>query len=313
MRAAIFVSSATSEMQARELISAARAAGADDICLWVFREDAERFASMPVREVVVVQAAGTLLAERYVPALVTLARSANPFLVLLAGGYLGDEVAVRLGCRLEGSAAAGIVRLSAEENNLRIVRRVYGAHLEGEFIYSKPPYVFSVARESYPADDGVGTPELRQSDVSLADANWLTVCAETAPEEVQGLDAFDMVLVGGRGVGGRMNMEKLANLAEALGAGIGATRPVVYNGWFPLDHMVGLSGAHIKPKLCITFGSSGSIPLIKGIEGSELLVAINTDADAPIFHSCDVGIVDDCVASIEELAKLAGKLTDGTQ
>jgi electron transfer flavoprotein alpha subunit len=310
MRAAIFISSATSENQARELISAARAAGADDIHLWVFREDAQRFAALPARELLAIQAGGALIAERYLPALVTLCRRANPYLVLLADGFLGDELAVRLGCRLEGSAASGIIQLSSEENNVRIVRRVYGSRLEAEFVYSKPPYVFSVARESYAADDGVGNPKLWWSDVCLADADWLTDCVETAPEEVLGLEAFSTVLVGGRGIGGTSNMEKLAQLAEALGAGVGATRPVVYNGWFPLNRMVGLSGARIKPKLCITFGASGAIPLVKGIEGSDLLVAINNDANAPIFDYCDVGIVDDCIASIAELAKLAGTIAE---
>jgi len=311
MRAAIFISPVTSEGQARELISAARAAGADDIHLWVFSEDVRRFATLPARQLLAIPAEGPLIAERYLPALLTLYHRTNPYLVLLAGGFLGDEVAVRLGCRLEGSAASGIIQLSIEENNVRIVRRVYASRLEAELVYAKPPFVFSVARESYPPDGGVGKPELMQSDVRLADANWLTECVETAPEEIRGLEAYTTVLVGGRGIGGTSNMEKLVHLAETLGAGVGATRPVVYNGWFPLNRMVGLSGTRIKPKLCITFGASGAVPLIKGVEGSELLVSINTDADAPIFGCCDVGIIDDCVASIAELAKVAGKVAEG--
>jgi len=112
MRAAIFISPVTSENQARELISAARAAGADDIHLWVFSEDARRFATLPARELLAIPAEGALIAERYLPALLTLFQRTNPYLVLLAGGFLGDELAVRLGCRLEGSAASGIIRLS---------------------------------------------------------------------------------------------------------------------------------------------------------------------------------------------------------
>jgi hypothetical protein len=100
---------------------------------------------------------------------------------------------------------------------------------------------------------------------------------------------------------------EVLQLGEMLGAGVGGTRPAVLNGWLPMDRMIGYSGTSVKAKLCITFGSSGSTPFLHGIERSELLVAINADAEAPIFDHCDIGIIGDCIAAIEELKKCAKK------
>ncbi|MCI8833810.1 MAG: hypothetical protein HFH24_00290 [Ruminococcus sp.] len=96
---------------------------------------------------------------------------------------------------------------------------------------------------------------------------------------------------------------ELKALGALLDAGIGSTRPAVWNSWFSEHQLIGLSGQIIAPNVCIVFGASGCTPFIKGIE-SRLLVAVNQDPNALIFSHCDLELVDDCREIIAELMKL---------
>ena len=114
----------------------------------------------------------------------------------------------------------------------------------------------------------------------------------------------DMVLVAGQGVKSRENIEILERIAHNLGAGLGASRPVVMAAWVDMNRLVGASGSVISPKVCLALGVSGAGMFNAGIERAEFIAAVNTDKDAPIFKIADVGIVDDCMAVLEELEKL---------
>jgi electron transfer flavoprotein alpha subunit len=102
-----------------------------------------------------------------------------------------------------------------------------------------------------------------------------------------------VVVIIGRGVGSEDNIKLLQCFADKIGGVLAATRPVVNNGWMPVDTLIGMSGKKIKPELCVVIGASGATPLVSGIVGAKHIIAINNDMYAPIFDVCDTGLVED--------------------
>jgi electron transfer flavoprotein alpha subunit len=124
-----------------------------------------------------------------------------------------------------------------------------------------------------------------------------------ANEEEQSLGEADIVVVVGRGIKKAENIPLVRALADSLGAALGASRDVIDRGWLSYPHQVGLSGQTISPKLYIGIGVSGAIQHLAGMQTSESIVAINSDADAPIFRVANFGIVGDLFEVVPVLTK----------
>ncbi len=112
-----------------------------------------------------------------------------------------------------------------------------------------------------------------------------------------------MVVAGGLGLGSAENFQLVRELANVLGAEWGGSRPLVQRGWIPADRQIGQTGKTIRPKLYIAAGISGAIQHRVGVEGADLILAINTDKNAPIFDFAHVGIVTDAVRLLPALAE----------
>ena len=119
--------------------------------------------------------------------------------------------------------------------------------------------------------------------------------------------AADLLVVAGRGIGEKKNMDYVRRLAELLGGDYGVSRPLVDMGWAPYEHQVGQTGLSVSPKVLISLGVSGAIQHLAGIGGAETIIAVNTDPDAAIFGAAGYAYVGDCVefakAMIEKLEK----------
>jgi electron transfer flavoprotein alpha subunit len=130
-------------------------------------------------------------------------------------------------------------------------------------------------------------------------------------KEAQGrvdLSQAEIIVAGGRGLGSQEKFQIILDLAQALGAGVGASRPVTDGGWLPKEHQIGSSGQTVTPKLYIACGISGAIQHLVGMMNSTCIVAINKDPNAPIFSIADYGIVGDLFKVVPLLTELAKEI-----
>ncbi len=128
-----------------------------------------------------------------------------------------------------------------------------------------------------------------------------------ASEEGVDLTKADRIVCVGRGIGGAENIAIAEELAAALGAELAASRPVIDSGWLPKARQVGKSGAHVEPKLYLALGVSGAPEHVEGMQGAELIVAVNSDPGAAIFHVAHYGAVADLFDVADELTSLLGE------
>ncbi len=229
-------------------------------------------------------------------------------LYLFAGTDAGDCLAARLGFRLQGQACLQVQTCNiGSDNTLSVGRLVYGSHLQAHQVPDPSPWCLSAAGTAgvdlkWTRDPGCGVTDLPDPDIRPL--SWIQSTRVFPVAVDDKLAGADRILVLGNGVRSEQILEQMKPVARALNARIGATRPVVMNGWLPMDHLIGVSGTMVAPSLCIVAGVSGTGAFSAGIRQAEWIVAINTDPDAPVFQSADVGIVDDLVPVLLELARL---------
>ncbi|MBR4478325.1 MAG: electron transfer flavoprotein subunit alpha/FixB family protein, partial [Spirochaetales bacterium] len=140
------------------------------------------------------------------------------------------------------------------------------------------------------------TPKMLVSNAKLLDV-------EMKPEDVD-ISEAEVIVQCGRGVKSKTDLAMVQELADLLGARMACTRPLVENNWFDAKHQIGLSGRTVKPKLLICVGVSGAVQTVAGMKGSDLIIAINSDPQAPIFDVANYGFVGDLYEIIPRLTKM---------
>jgi electron transfer flavoprotein alpha subunit len=164
--------------------------------------------------------------------------------------------------------------------------------------------VNSIALHAEPSPTGAGERVQLAPPPELDNLRTRYVEALEPPDEGVDLSAAEMIVCVGRGIGGAENIELAEELASALGAELAASRPVVDSGWLPKARQVGKSGAHVTPKLYLALGVSGAPEHVEGMQGAELIVAVNSDPGAAIFNVAHYGAVADLFDVADELTTL---------
>jgi electron transfer flavoprotein alpha subunit len=237
--------------------------------------------------------------ELHLEALTKLCRAIEPRVLLMARTPIGRDVAPRLAARLGVPLVQDCleVKIDASTKQLLATRPVYGGNAMATVLCTQNPQFATVRPKVYnplPAQDH-RQGEVIPIQVDLDPAMGKTKVVRTVKEEGEGvkLEEARIVVAGGRGLGGPEGFRPLQELANALGAGIGASRAAVDSGWVPYSWQIGLTGKTITPDVYITVGISGASQHIAGCSGAKCIVAINKDRDANIFRYARYGIVGD--------------------
>lgn len=271
-------------------------------------------ASTGVSKVLVVDdpSLSTFTTDSAVAAAETFIGAAQPDLVMIPATTSGRDYAPRLAARLKAVTATDVVAISVDGDSVSAVRPVYGGKLLSRValpesalrIVTIRPGSFEkgeLRSESAPIEPVSFTPPPSRVRVEGLVDEAIAGSARLAEAEV--------VVGGGRGLKEQQNFALIEQLAGALGGVVGATRAVTDLGWRPHNEQVGQTGHSISPKLYVAVGISGAAQHVVGIQGSEFIVAINRDPDAPIFKLASFGIVGDLFevvpAIVDELAASA--------
>ena len=282
--------------------------GRDGTTILLYADDAARAALLPLvaTPAVVLARVARYQPEQVLAILEELVPRLEAGLWLFGDDPSGRELAVRLAHRLGGSSLAGVRGFRVDGEAVICRKAVYSGRLEASFRLGRGPFCLAMAEgcaEPGPAA-GSGPAVLLDLDRRSGLPAWIETI-ETIPDPApDGLEGAAFILAVGMGAQTRDRAARLAGIARELGAELGASRPVVMNAWAPMHRLVGVSGALTRPGLCIVAGASGSAAFMAGIEHSRFIVALNQDDQAPIFRCCDVGAVGDCLAIMEELARI---------
>jgi electron transfer flavoprotein alpha subunit len=246
------------------------------------------------------------LPQPRVDVLATAVREGGYDTVLFAASVLAADVAAGLAARLEAGLNWDLVDLERRDGTVVGTRPALGDSVYVEVGWKGDPRIGMIRSGTFePAESG-GEPEIVQVGVELEDFSTRATMLEQAHEEQSGpsIEDADIVVAGGRGLGGPENFSLVEDLAKALGGAVAATRAVVDAGWYPYASQVGQTGKTVSPKLYIAVGISGAIQHKVGMQSSGTIVAINKDGNAPIFEFADLGVVGDLHEIVPKLTEL---------
>lgn len=235
------------------------------------------------------------IAEPYLKVVTAVCQQANPAIILIGQTPLGRDLAPRLAFRLKSAVAMDCIDLTVQDGRLVATRPCYGGNARAVYTWNTMPQIVTVRSKSQdPLERDPGRQgEVVRVDVDLSGLKTRVTGREAVKTEGVRLEDADIVVSGGRGLGGPEGFRSLEELAQVLGGAVGASRAVVDMGWYPVAHQVGLTGKVVSPTLYIAVGISGASQHMAGCSGARCIVAINKDKEANIFKSARYGIVAD--------------------
>jgi electron transfer flavoprotein alpha subunit len=233
--------------------------------------------------------------------------------VLFANSVLAADVAAGVAARLDAGLNWDLTDIASEDGRLVGKRPALQDSVHVDVGWKGEPRVALFRSGAFdPAETG-GQAEVEEIPVELEDFSTAARMVEQAHEESEGpsIEDAEVVVAGGRGLGGPENFTLVEELAKALGGAVGATRAVVDAGWYPYSTQVGQTGKTVAPKLYIACGISGAIQHKVGMQSSGTIVAINKDPNAPIFEFSDLGVVGDVHQVVPKLTDLVKQRRGG--
>ncbi|MEI6153188.1 MAG: electron transfer flavoprotein subunit alpha/FixB family protein, partial [Deltaproteobacteria bacterium] len=221
----------------------------------------------------------------------------KPEIALFRATSQGTDVSAASAASLGFGLCTDSIGVKVDGGQIKLTRAAFGGNYTVTVVNEKAkPQIATVRPKAFamPEKDASKQGEIVKESFSIAESDLNTKVLEFIKSEVTvNLVEADVIVSGGRGVGGDDGFKMMKELADVLGAAVGASRAAVDSGWISYEHQVGQTGKTVKPKIYIACGISGAIQHLAGMRTSDCIVAINKDPDAPIFKNASYGIVGD--------------------
>lgn len=251
--------------------------------------------------------------DGYTDAMERVIRQLDPQYVIMPHTYLVRDYAPKLAARFGKGLISDCIRARVSQGVVTFSRRMFLGKIDADIVSDGEPPVFATfqsgAFRAEQATKGSGAP-VETITVEVGEVRMKPEPAFQEVKQAVDLTKADVIVAIGRGIKSKDNIALAEKLAEALGGDIAASRPICDAEWLPIDRQIGSSGQTVAPKLYIALGISGAIQHLVGMKNSGTIVAVNKDAEAPIFDIADYGIVGDLFEVLpvltEEIKKLKG-------
>jgi electron transfer flavoprotein alpha subunit len=275
------------------------------------RAAAAELSAASVAEVLAVEHAALerYTADGYVAALARLVGSLAPAYVVFAHTYQARDFVPKLAARLDAALVTDVVGLTEAEGRPAFTRLVFQGKLAADVLpEGDPPYLVTCQAGAFAVDGVERGAAPAAVSVVAADVDSASIRQKPEPPFREAKQAVDLsqaarIVAIGRGIREQAKLPLAEELAKLLDAELAASRPICDAGWLPPERQVGSSGQTVSPKLYLALGVSGAIQHAVGMKGSKTIVAINKDAEAPIFELADYGIVGDLFEIVPALIK----------
>jgi len=250
--------------------------------------------------------------ELYVSAFLQVCEKVKPRAILMGDTLTSIDMAPRVAFALNTGLVTDCVAIEVDKPHVSFIKPVYSGNVMAAYTFASEPYIVTLrsrageaARRRHGAHADVTSVEVELDVPAVA-----TEVMQRVIEEDEGikLTEADIIVSGGRGIGSPEGFEQLAQLAEVLGAAVGASRPPCDLGWVPSKTQVGQTGEKVAPSLYIAAGISGATQHIAGMQSSKKIVAINRDRKANIFRIADYGVVGDCEEVVPAFQEALSKI-----
>lgn len=254
--------------------------------------------------------------DAYVYALKNFVSTKQPKLVLFPHTYQVRDFAPRLALALDRTLISDAIGYKFESGKLLFSRQMFQGKFAADVSFAgDPPWLVTFQIGAFRGDLAEpGSAPTEKVTAAVAEGAPRVTPHEVFQEAKQAVDLSQaaIIIAVGRGIKEQKNVAIAENLAAALGGELAASRPICDNGWLPLERQVGSSGQTVAPKLYIAIGISGAIQHIVGMKGARTIVAINKDAEAPIFEIADIGVVGNLFDIVPALTAEIVKVKAGT-
>jgi electron transfer flavoprotein alpha subunit len=251
--------------------------------------------------------------DAYADGFEQIVKQADPQFVFMTHTYQVRDFGPKLAARFGKGMISDCIRARVDNGKIGFTRRIFLGKLDADVISDGEAPVFATFQTgAYRPDQAVkgGGAPLENRAVEIGDVRMKPEPPFQEAKQAVDLTKADVIVAVGRGIKSKDNLGLAEKLAEALGGDIAASRPICDAEWLPIDRQIGSSGQTVAPKLYVALGISGAIQHLVGMRNSGTIVAINKDAEAPIFDIADYGIVGDLFEAVpvltEEIRKIRG-------